>query len=119
MRPTLIPMTLLAASLSSAAFAHAHLTTATPPVGSTVRTVPTEIAITYSEDVEPKFSAIEVQDASGHRVDADDVHTAQGNAKRLIVGLKPLAPGTYKVIWHVTSTDTHKTDGSYSFTIAP
>jgi methionine-rich copper-binding protein CopC len=60
-----------------------------------------------------------VQDASGARVDMDDVHTSPGNDKRLVIGLKPLKPGTYKVIWHATSTDTHKTEGTYNFSVSP
>ena len=33
------------------------------------------------------------------------------------ISLRPLPPGTYKVNWHVLSVDTHKTEGSYSFTV--
>jgi methionine-rich copper-binding protein CopC len=119
MRLSPIYAAILATGLSNTAFAHAHLTAATPPVGSTVKAAPAELAITYSESLEPKFSAIEVQDASGTRVDTGDVHTESGNGKRLVVGLKPLQPGTYKVVWHATSTDTHKSEGSYNFTVSP
>ena len=34
------------------------------------------------------------------------------------VGLKALGPGRYHVRWHVLSVDTHKTEGSFSFTSA-
>jgi methionine-rich copper-binding protein CopC len=118
----LIPLSLvLAASLAASgpAFAHAELKTAVPPKNGTVRSPPTEVIIDYSEGVEPKYSSIEVQDSTGARVDTGDVHGAVGNNKRLIVGLKALSPGTYKVIWHATSTDTHKTQGTYRFTVAP
>ncbi len=101
------------------AWAHAHLKSAEPPVGATVATAPHEVAILFSESVEPRFSRIEVSDAKGARVDGADPHTAPADAKRLIVSLKPLTPGTYKVVWHATSTDTHQTDGSYSFTVRP
>ena len=30
-----------------------------------------------------------------------------------------LPPGRYSVIWHVTSVDTHKTEGQFSFSISP
>jgi copper resistance protein C len=33
------------------------------------------------------------------------------------VGLKPLPPGTYKVLWHALSVDTHTTEGSFSFRV--
>ena len=32
------------------------------------------------------------------------------------IGLKSLAPGTYRVRWHALSVDTHTTEGSFSFT---
>ena len=37
----------------------------------------------------------------------------------MMAGSGPLAAGTYKVEWHAVSTDTHKTQGSYSFTVNP
>jgi copper resistance protein C len=36
---------------------------------------------------------------------------------RMSVGLKALSPGTYHVHWHALSVDTHKTEGSFSFTV--
>lgn len=103
---------------SGTASAHAFLEAATPRVGSTVQTAPDKVAIDYTQGVEPLFSTIEVQDASGTRVDKGDVHLAPGDEKRLVVDLKPIAAGTYKVIWHVTSVDTHKTEGSFTFTVS-
>ncbi len=119
-RVTLLLAALTASvALPGAASAHAFLKTATPPVGSTMPTAPAQIVIDYTEGVEPKFSSIEVQDASGTRMDASPVRTAPNDDKQLVVALKPLKPGSYKVTWHVTSTDTHKTEGTYSFTVSP
>ena len=101
------------------AFAHAHLRSAAPAVDSTVEAAPSEVAITYSEGVEPKFSTIEVDDAAGKRVDKQNPHTAASDNKVLAVGLPSLSPGTYKVIWHATAVDTHKTEGTFTFTIKP
>ncbi len=112
---------LLAVSLaliaSTSAFAHAHLESSTPAADATLQTAPAEVAIVLSEEIEPKFSTIEVKDAHGTRVDKGDVHLAPDNAKRLIVSLKPLDPGSYKVDWKVTSVDTHKTHGSFGFKV--
>jgi len=102
------------------AFAHADLASANPPVSGTVATAPSEISITFTEDVEPKFSGIQVLDATGKRVDEGSVHTAPDNEKILSIGLKPLTAGTYKVIWHATAADdSHKTKGNYLFTVKP
>ncbi len=45
----------LICAAATAAFAHAQLEKATPPVGGTVASA-TEIRLTFSEGVEPKFS---------------------------------------------------------------
>jgi copper resistance protein C len=99
-------------------FAHAFLDHAEPAVGATVAK-PTQISIWFTEDLEPAFSAIEVTDADGGRVDTGDTHIDSANPKLLHVSLKSLAAGTYKVSWHVVSVDTHRTQGDFSFTVAP
>ena len=99
--------------------AHSFPKTAEPAAGSTVPSAPTAVVIHFTEALEPQFSSLQVFDAQGHRVDQKDAHVAPHDAKRFGVELKPLTPGTYKVVWHATSVDTHKTRGSYTFTVAP
>ena len=82
-------------------------------------TPPAQIAITFSEAIEAAFSAIEVTDAAGRRVDRGSPRTAGGNRSVLIVDLQPIGAGRYGVTWRAISVDTHKTQGSYSFTVAP
>jgi methionine-rich copper-binding protein CopC len=105
-------------AVTSDAEAHAFLKQASPPVGSTVP-APKALDITFTEGVEPAFSSIVVQDAKGERVDIGDVHSASADGLGLEVGLRPLAPGTYTVIWHATSVDTHRTEGRFVFTVQP
>jgi methionine-rich copper-binding protein CopC len=117
-----LPRLLLAAAILAApatALAHARLRAAEPGVGGTVRSAPSKVEITFSEAVEPRFSAIAVTDGAGRQVDRKDVHAPGSDAHLLAVSLEPLAPGQYTVNWHATSVDTHKTEGSYSFTVAP
>jgi methionine-rich copper-binding protein CopC len=101
------------------ALAHALLRTADPAVGGTLRAAPPQVEITFTEAVEPRFSAIAVTDGAGRQVDRKDVHVSGGDAHRLAVSLERLGPGEYTVTWHALSVDTHKTEGSYSFTVAP
>src|SRR5262245_9645171 len=100
------------------AFAHALLERASPPVGSEVTTPPRQIVLTFTEGVEPLFSAIEVHDAQGASVAAGKPRTESGENRKLVVDLPALRNGTYTVIWHVTSVDTHKTEGRFQFTVA-
>jgi copper resistance protein C len=101
-----------------AAWAHAFLERASPAVGSEVSGSPPALTLTYSEPVEPLFSNIEVKNASGAAV--NETKTTSGNGGRVLVtALKPLPPGVYSVSWHVTSVDTHKTEGHFTFTVKP
>ena len=102
------------------AFAHAELVSANPPANGTVQAAPNEISITFSEAVEEKFSTIEVLDDKAQRLDQGKPQTAPNDPKTLRVTVKPLRSGTYKVIWHaVSSDDSHKTKGTYEFTVKP
>ena len=104
-------------SLASPAFAHAMLERASPPVGSDVTAGPHEIALTFTEGVGPLFSTIEVRDASGSVVATGKPQTDHGNNRKLVIELPSLGSGSYMVTWHATSVDTHKTEGSFRFTV--
>lgn len=106
-------------ALASQADAHALLQRAVPAVGSTVAHAPPMLMLVFSEDVEPRFCTIDVTDAHGTRVDGRALHTAPGDARRLMMDLPALAAGSYRVRWHAVSTDTHRTEGSYTFRVAP
>lgn len=97
------------------ASAHAHLSRAEPRVDSTVSPAPQAVSLWFTEGLEQTFSSVEVHDASGARVDEGE---AQISGNTMHVGLKTLAPGTYKVIWRALSVDTHKTDGTFTFKVA-
>jgi copper resistance protein C len=98
--------------------AHAFLAKASPPVGGLIPAAPTELTLRFTENVEPLFCSIRLLSAAGAAV---PVPAAKGadNGQTLVVVLPKLPPGTYTVIWHVTSVDTHKTEGRYQFTIGP
>ena len=100
------------------AFGHAMLDRALPAVGSAVFGAPATVDLTYSEPVEPVFSRIQVTDANGVRVDEGKL-TPRKDGRVLSVKLRPLPPGVYAVEWHVTSVDSHKTEGHFTFTVRP
>jgi methionine-rich copper-binding protein CopC len=113
----LLPLAAFLLATSGPALAHGFLDSADPAVGSTVATAPKAVTLSFTQGIEPSFSTIEVDDSSGARVDLNDPHTAPNDNSVLSVTLKPLGPGDYKVTWHVTAIDTHKTQGHFVFTV--
>ena len=103
----------------ASAHAHAFLDRASPAVGSSVHESPREVNLWFTEALEPVFSKIEVVDGTGRRVDRGDVKLDADDATILKASLRPLAPGSYKVIWRVISVDTHMTEGDYTFRLEP
>ena len=105
--------------LPSVAGAHAFLDRAEPKVGSEVNKSPTEVKIWFTQQPEHAFSTIKVLNADGKQVDKNDTRTDPDDSMALVVSVPKLAPGTYKVAWKVLSTDTHRTQGDFKFTIKP
>lgn len=92
---------------------------ARPGPDERIAAAPAEIVLTLGEPAEPALSRIRVTDAGGQQVDLGNLAPGKDGAKTLTIGLKPLAPGQYRVEWVVVSVDTHRTEGSYSFVVAP
>jgi len=99
---------------TSVAHSHAMLDHASPPVDGTVATAPSEVALTFTQNLEPAFSTVEVTDANGARVDQGKAQIS-GNTMR--IGMKSLTPGSYKVHWRALSVDTHATEGNFTFQV--
>lgn len=115
MRMRIAVVSLLFAALQAGvAQAHAFLDHASPLVGSTVRSAPRELSLSFTQNLEPAFSSVTVTDARGARVDQGK---PQINGNTMRVGLKPLGPGAYHVHWRALSVDTHTTEGNFSFTV--
>ncbi|MDE2283376.1 MAG: copper resistance protein CopC [Hyphomicrobiales bacterium] len=114
MRKVILISLLLAALEGGAAHAHAFLDHASPLVGSTVQKPPRAVTLTFTQSLEPAFSSVQVTDPGGRRVDQGK---AQISGTTMRIGLKALKPGSYRVRWRALSVDTHKTEGSFTFTV--
>jgi len=75
------------------------------------------VSIRFDAPIEALFSKLDVLDSSGQ---SEDEGTPQVNAdtRTLTVNLKPLKPGDYTIKWSVVAKDGHRTEGSYTFTVA-
>ena len=101
----------------AAALSHAFLDEAAPRVGGTVPASPKEIRLSFTEAIEPRFSGIDLVTDDGRTIATGQATVDPGNDKQLVLALPPLAPGHYRVRWHVVSVDTHRTEGEYSFAV--
>ena len=102
------------------AWAHAFIDHTDPVVGAAVKQSPAEVRVWYTQGLEPAFSRVQVFDAAGKEIDKKDVHLDPKNNHLMIVSLPAaLGAGTYQVVWRVVSVDTHPTEGSFKFRVAP
>ncbi|MER8499372.1 copper homeostasis periplasmic binding protein CopC [Mesorhizobium sp. M1142] len=117
---TLMLATLIGGMFVDEAFAHARLTSAIPAEGSIVAIAPNELDLSFSEDVDLKFTGVLLIGADNRTVATGPASFGAGNAASLVVPIsRALDAGTYTVDWHALSADGHKAKGSYSFIVRP
>lgn len=108
-------LALIAAPLP--ALAHAHLTSSQPAVGSEVGPT-TMLKLSFSEGIELALSSFDLTGPTGQPISGASAALDPSNNKLVVVTLKSaLVPGVYKMHWHVVSVDTHRTEGTYAFTV--
>ena len=99
--------------------AHSVLSQAVPSVGGVVSAPPQEIRLTFSDAIEPAFSRIQLTTADGKPIGTGAATVDPRNNRQLVLPIPRLAPGRYRVWWHVVSADTHTLKGDYVFEIRP
>jgi copper transport protein len=120
-RTVAIALAAAAASLAlpAVAWAHAALLQTTPVASRVVTPAPKEVALRYSEAVEPRFAIVSVTNASGAKETTGAPRRSPANADTLVVPLKKLAEGWYLVYWRVISVDGHPVRGAFTFAVGP
>lgn len=96
--------------------AHAVPLQYTPDASLSLSKMPTEVAIVFSERLEPAASSITVLTSSGELISGNTVVTE--NPRELKVPLSTEARGVLTVSWQVVSKDDgHFTKGAYAFAV--
>lgn len=101
------------------ASAHAFPDHSDPRVGHTVPQSPPEVRVWFDGAIEPVFSTIRVEDASGKQVDRADAHVDTSDETLLEVSVPPLPAGSYQAVWSVVARDGHRTEGRFPFRVEP
>jgi copper transport protein len=105
--------------LPNAVQAHASIVRSIPAANAALPAgqPPRLIQVWYTEDIELKFSRLEVLDQNGQRVDENNTGFIQNEKKSMQIGLKPGLPdGSYTVIsFAASATDGHVVKSSFAF----
>ncbi|WP_405916641.1 copper resistance CopC/CopD family protein [Streptomyces sp. NBC_00728] len=98
------------------ASAHAALTGSNPTQGSVVDQAPTQVSLTFSEQVSLNNDSLQVLDPKGQRVDTGGASDLGGDTYGL--KLRPGLPdGTFTVTYQVVSADSHPVSGAFTFSV--
>lgn len=120
-RLALVLAALLAALFTAAspATAHAALTASDPKDGAVVATAPSQVTLSFSEQVAMGDDSIRVLDPQGRRVDTGELRDmCSGNVIRYGTALHSGLPnGTYTVAWQAVSADSHPISGAFTFSV--
>lgn len=102
--------------IASPALAHTALVSATPPIGSSINSSPTEIRLEFTEELilvgDANPNKIEVFDESGLVVSGE----TKVSGPMASVDISPVA-GVLTVRYHVVSSDGHPVEGEYKIII--
>jgi copper transport protein len=103
----------VAALTPAVASAHAVLLRATPSSSQTLAQAPEQVQLLFSEPLDPVFSHVQVQDATGQVVDLGDSHVDPNDDRLLVASLPPGLPnGVYSVNWRsLSAIDVHPDEG--------
>ena len=115
---------LVALAFAGSAQAHTKLVSSTPAANATV-TKPGRVVLTFNEKVVANFTGATLAMTSmpgmaNHKPMAVTGFTSamSANGKTLTLTMRrALAAGTYQLKWHAAGADTHRMEGTLSFTV--
>ncbi len=106
-------------ALPAGSWAHAVLLKTVPEASVTLSGPPKQLALTYSEAVEPRFAIVSVTDAAGKQQAAGPPRRSPTNPDTLLVPLKRTHEGWFLVYWRAISVDGHPVRGAFTFAVGP
>ncbi|HEU0298767.1 MAG TPA: copper resistance protein CopC [Longimicrobium sp.] len=108
------------AALPSPALAHGVLRRSVPASGAHLSTAPSELRLTFNENVELAVARLRLLGPDSAEVALAPLALSLDSASVLVARIAgPLRAGTYVVAWQVAGADGHPVRGTYSFVIAP
>ena len=123
MRLKVLTTALIITALSTTPlYAHSRLTSSSPNAGAVVELFPTEISLTFNEELlrlgEKEVNTLSLADAEGVDLELAPAEVVGNSISRAVT--KPAqVGGEYTVTFRVVSADGHPIKGSYTFTFSP
>jgi copper transport protein len=106
-------------ALPAVAWGHASLLATQPQARGVLSQPPTQVRLTYSERIEPRFAVISVTDAEGSQQMVGSPATAPDDVNSIFIKVHTLEQGWYLVWWRVISADGHPVRGAFTFAVGP
>jgi copper resistance protein C len=115
---------LAALAFAGSAQAHTRLVSSLPAANATV-TKPGRVVLTFNERVVARFTGVELTMTSMPGMAAHQPMVISGftsamsaDGKTLTLMMRrALSAGTYQVKWHAVGDDTHRMEGTYTFSV--
>jgi copper transport protein len=99
------------------ASAHAELLSTFPGNQELLVDAPTEIALQFTESVDPIQPALRLLDSGGNDIELGAVDQSAGTDRMRASIPTTLGDGTYVVAWQALSADSHRVRGSFTFSV--
>jgi methionine-rich copper-binding protein CopC len=117
MRTSSVFIAAILALASSPAFAHPRLVSAVPAENATAHGV-SSVRLTFSERLMPTFSGADLSMTGPRPLKIPAKVSVAPDGVTLVVGVSRALPkGSYRLDWHIVSTDTHRVKGGYAFKV--
>jgi hypothetical protein len=110
-----VSITALLAALPAVAAAHTELESSTPSAGENLDAPPTEVTLTFGDELDPDGSSFTVVDAGGHEVGSGEVDLTIADRNVMAGDVAITDPGVYTVEYTFVAADGHESGGTLSF----
>jgi methionine-rich copper-binding protein CopC len=105
--------TLLA--VPAVASAHVELISSSPQAGDNLDTAPTDVTVTFDDELDPDLSSFTVTDENGDKVGDGEVDLTVADRNVMTGSVSIANAGVYTVAYTVGGVDGHVLEGTYSF----
>lgn len=103
-----------------AALAHAHLVASSPAANATIRQIPKQLWLNFTVPIRPTVSGVRLTEPNGRRVMLGPLAWVPHDLESVTAPMPPgLPPGRYLVEWRALDPNAHRTQGAFTFTLAP